>query len=104
VASTNLEDLLDDALFRRFDDVIRYRLPNKPELHDLIANRLAAFHLSEREIDELAGQAIGLSHAEICRACDEAAKMAVLDDRRAIAATDLQRSIQLRQERPRAPK
>jgi hypothetical protein len=27
VAATNLEDLLDEALFRRFDDVIRYQLP-----------------------------------------------------------------------------
>ncbi|MEX2287299.1 MAG: AAA family ATPase [Planctomycetaceae bacterium] len=104
VAATNLEDLLDDALFRRFDDVIRYRLPNQPELHDLIANRLATFQLSEAQIKELAGKAVGLSHAEICRACDESAKMAVLDDRRTIAATDLQRAIQLRQERQRATK
>lgn len=102
VAATNLEGLLDDALFRRFDDVIRYRLPNQPELHDLIANRLAAFQLSAAQIEELAALAVGLSHAELCRACDEAAKMAVLDDRRTIAPPDLQRSIQLRQERRRA--
>lgn len=104
VAATNLEDLLDDALFRRFDDVLRYRLPNEQELHDLIANRLAAFKLREVEMRNLARQAVGLSHAEMCRACDEAAKMAVLDDRRTIASADLQRSIQLRQERRRAPK
>ena len=104
VAATNLEDLLDAALFRRFDDVIRYRLPKQQELHDLIANRLAAFKLSGVERKELAVQAVGLSHAEMCRACDEAAKMAVLDDRRTIAAPDLQRSIQLRQERRRVPK
>lgn len=102
VAATNLEAILDDALFRRFDDVIRYRLPTQPELHDLIANRLAAFQLSAAQIEELAAQAVGLSHAELCRACDEAAKMAVLDDRRTIAPSDLQRSIQLRQERRRA--
>jgi SpoVK/Ycf46/Vps4 family AAA+-type ATPase len=102
VAATNLEGLLDDALFRRFDDVIRYRLPNQPELHDLIANRLAAFQLSAAQLEALAAQGVGLSHAELCRACDEAAKMAVLDDRRTIAPPDLQRSIQLRQERRRA--
>lgn len=102
VAATNLEAILDDALFRRFDDVIRYRLPNQDELRDLIANRLAAFQLSEPQIAALAAHAVGLSHAELCRACDEAAKMAVLDDRRTIAPADLQRSIQLRQERRRA--
>ena len=104
VAATNLEDLLDDALFRRFDDVLRYRLPNEQELHDLMANRLAAFKLSTVEMRGFARQAVGLSHAELCRACDEAAKMAVLDDRRTIASADLQRSIQLRQERRRTPK
>lgn len=51
---------------------------------------------------EVALQADGLSHAEICRACDEAAKMAVLDDRRSIPAPDLLRVIQVRQERRRA--
>jgi SpoVK/Ycf46/Vps4 family AAA+-type ATPase len=104
VAATNLEDLLDDALFRRFDDVIRYRLPSEQELYDLVGNRLAAFELSEVEMRELASQAVGLSHAEMSRACDEAAKMAVLDNRRMIAAADLQRSIRLRQERRRVPK
>jgi SpoVK/Ycf46/Vps4 family AAA+-type ATPase len=29
VAATNLEDLLDEALFRRFDDVIRYQERNR---------------------------------------------------------------------------
>jgi SpoVK/Ycf46/Vps4 family AAA+-type ATPase len=104
VAATNLEDLLDEALFRRFDDVLRYQLPNEHELQELIANRLAAFKLSEADRRDAAAQAVGLSHAEMCRACDEAAKIAVLEDRRSIAPKDLHRSIQLRQERRRSPK
>ncbi len=104
VAATNLEDMLDDALFRRFDDVIRYRLPSEDELRDLIANRLAAFKLGDCERKQIAVLAVGLSHAEICRACDEAAKLAVLSDRRTIEVADLQRAIQLRQDRKRTPK
>jgi SpoVK/Ycf46/Vps4 family AAA+-type ATPase len=104
VAATNLEDMLDDALFRRFDDVIRYRLPSEEELRDLIANRLAAFKLGDCERKQIAVLAVGLSHAEICRACDEAAKLAVLSDRRTIEVADLQRAIQLRQDRKRTPK
>lgn len=102
VAATNLEEILDGALFRRFDDVIRYRLPTEAELEDLIANRLAAFQIDSGELSQLASLAQGLSHAEICRACDEAAKVAVLDDRRKIARDDVQRAIRLRQERKRA--
>lgn len=104
VAATNLEEILDDALFRRFDDVIRYHLPTEAELRDLIANRLAAFHVDNDELSQMATLAQGLSHAEICRACDEAAKIAVLDDRRNIARKDVQRAIRLRQERKRTVK
>ncbi len=104
VAATNLEDLLDDALFRRFDDVIRYRLPSKEDLHDLIANRLAAFRVDRSEVEEMASMAEGLSHAEVCRACDEAAKIAVLDDRRRVDLADLQRAVRLKHERKRSMK
>jgi SpoVK/Ycf46/Vps4 family AAA+-type ATPase len=104
VAATNLEDLLDDALFRRFDDVIHYRMPSEAELHDLIANRLAAFELCEMEVAEMARLAGGLSHSEICRACNEAAKMAVLSDRRRIDALEFERAIRLRQEQQRLPR
>ena len=104
IAATNLEDLLDEALFRRFDDVIRYHLPSEKELQDLIANRLAAFRVDRVALDEIGSMADGLSHAEICRACDEAAKVAVLDDRRHIDIADLQRAVRLRQERKRSMK
>jgi SpoVK/Ycf46/Vps4 family AAA+-type ATPase len=104
VAATNLEDLLDEALFRRFDDVIRYQLPKEKELRDLIANRLAAFQVDRRAVEQAAEWGQGMSHAEVCRACDEAAKITVLDDRRGIDLADLQRTIQLRQERNRTTK
>ena len=104
VAATNLEDLLDEALFRRFDDVIRYQLPKEKELRDLIANRLAAFQVDCRAVEQAAEWGQGMSHAEVCRACDEAAKITVLDDRRGIDLADLQRTIQLRQERNRTTK
>ncbi len=52
----------------------------------------------------MARRAQGLSHAEICRACDEAAKMAVLEDRRRIDLADLERAVRLRQDRKRAVK
>jgi ATP-dependent 26S proteasome regulatory subunit len=73
--------------------VIRCRPPSESDLRGLIANRLAAFQLEETSRNELVMLAVGLSHADVCRACDEAAKMAVLGDRRKIAADDLRRAI-----------
>ncbi|WP_298867375.1 ATP-binding protein [uncultured Gimesia sp.] len=104
VAATNLEEMLDEALFRRFDDVIRYRLPEQSDLGDLIANRLASFKINKTQIKRMAVLASGLSHAEICRACDEAAKVAVLNDLSKIDPNDLEHAIEIRLERSQAKK
>lgn len=104
VAATNLEAILDDALFRRFDDYIRYELPKAPELVLLIENRLAAFSLDQRSIQKASSMAEGLSHAEVCRACDQAAKIAVLADRRKIGPNDLACAIATLSKRKQAVK
>ncbi len=36
VAATNHPDILDEALFRRFDDVVEYHVPSKAEVQALL--------------------------------------------------------------------
>lgn len=96
IAATNLDGILDEALFRRFDDIITYHLPSIEEIEQLIANRLAAFTINKQDRSNISKNAKGLSHAEICRACDEAAKEAVLDNRRTIRKAILIREIEAR--------
>lgn len=78
VAATNHPELLDPALFRRFDDVIEFKLPTTQEASEIIRNRLAQFGASNLNLPELSTAAAGLSQSEIARACDEAAKRSVL--------------------------
>lgn len=78
VAATNHPELLDRALHRRFDDIIKFDRPDADRISQLVENRLAAFHLSSLDLDSLARQAEGLSCAEVVLACDDAAKEAVL--------------------------
>jgi SpoVK/Ycf46/Vps4 family AAA+-type ATPase len=78
VAATNFVDMLDDALFRRFDEVITYDLPDDETVRLLIKNRLSIFDLGEIEWEGVCVVARGLSHAEVARACDDAARNAVL--------------------------
>ena len=89
VAATNFVGMLDGALFRRFDDVIQYTLPNAPMTNALIKNRLASFKLGGIEWKKVDAAARGLSHAEITRACDDAAKEAVLSDTREISTSSI---------------
>lgn len=96
VAATNLVGMLDEALFRRFDDVIRYTLPDAKMVRALVENRLARFELDSVEWRVPLTNARGLSHAEITRACDEAAKASVLADTKAISTSALHHALRRR--------
>jgi SpoVK/Ycf46/Vps4 family AAA+-type ATPase len=89
VAATNYRGLLDAALFRRFDDVVRYGEPAPAHVEALLRNRLNSFDLTHVVWGKVAGRAKGLSYAEIARAAGEAAKAAILSDRTAITTDDL---------------
>ena len=81
IAATNYEAMLDEALFRRFDDVIRYGRPDAEQATSLIRNRLRVFLGPRPAWKKIHPAADGLSHAEIARACDDAAKDCILNER-----------------------
>jgi SpoVK/Ycf46/Vps4 family AAA+-type ATPase len=89
IAATNHADLLDRALFRRFDDVIEYALPDEDIAVKIIESRLARFNTSALEWQRLSSDVAGLSQGELVRASDEAAKHAVLQGTDRIATEDL---------------
>ncbi|MBR1533871.1 MAG: ATP-binding protein [Ruminococcus sp.] len=78
IAATNNQKLLDQALFRRFDDVLHYVLPTASEISRLFEKQIVpydkSFHITSRVI-ELAD---GLSQAEIIHVCDDAIKNSIL--------------------------
>lgn len=89
VAATNYFAMLDEALFRRFDDVIRYERPDQEQIEELVRNRLAPLLGKRLAWKRIRETATGLSHAEIGRACDDAAKECILSDRRDIDSAGL---------------
>lgn len=92
VAATNHPDILDEALFRRFDDVVEYHVPSIEEIKDLLRMRLANYLKPDQAIAELAQEAVGLSHADIARAASDAVKDAVIQDRDSVPA-DVMKSL-----------
>ncbi len=102
ISASNLECALDAALFRRFDDVLRYGIPNRKMTRHLIASRLAAFDTSKLAWTPVLKIADGMSPADIVKACEDAAKDAVLQDRSRILSKDLQRAM-LHRHRPFMP-
>jgi SpoVK/Ycf46/Vps4 family AAA+-type ATPase len=95
IGATNNHALLDRALFRRFDDVLHYELPDEAARQRLIENVLGSFkgRLGWKSI--LAGSK-GLSHAEIDHACRDAIKDSILTDQPKVETVSLARTFQER--------
>ncbi len=104
VAATNHVDILDEALFRRFDDLVEYNVPSADEVRALLRMRLGSFLKSPKAIASLSTEAAGLSHAEITRAVGDAVKEAVMHDEDSVSAETVNQLLQQRQAvRRRAP-
>ncbi|MDQ3341052.1 MAG: AAA family ATPase [Myxococcota bacterium] len=93
LGATNHPALLDRALFRRFDGAILYELPTPAIVERLLRGRLALLDTSVVDWSQVVASAHGLSHGELVRACEHAAKNALLDHRTQIASSDLTEAI-----------
>jgi len=89
VAATNHPKLLDRALFRRFDAVIEYGLPARDIAEAVMRARLAPLDASGVKWPAVMDATEHLSHADLARACEHAAKKAILEHRTRVETTDL---------------
>jgi len=96
VAATNHPEMLDRALFRRFDDVIEYTLPDPELAKEILRRKLAPFETADLDWSRLLSEVNGLSQAELARASEEAAKQAVLGGSTLISADALFMALQER--------
>lgn len=78
VAATNNRQMLDQALFRRFDDVLHYELPTVNEVQRLVANRTGAYDPKFSIGEGTAAELSQLCQADITRLCEDAVKESLL--------------------------
>jgi SpoVK/Ycf46/Vps4 family AAA+-type ATPase len=88
IGATNHVALLDRALFRRFDSVVEYPLPSSAIAVQVMKARLSLLDASAIDWDK-AVAAAGLSHADIARACEQAAKNAILEGSTTVRTSEL---------------
>lgn len=93
VAATNVVEMLDAALFRRFDDVIEYDKPRGALIDELVRNRLAAFVIDDWNSLKLRKAASKLTHAQIVRGCEDAAKNTILAGKQRLPMAEIIESI-----------
>lgn len=93
VAATNHPALLDAALFRRFDSVIAYALPDSAQALAVLRRRLGGVNTSAVSWDEVDEHVTGLSQAELVRAAEAAAKRAILNGTTSVSTAVLVTSL-----------
>ena len=79
IGATNHPDILDNALFRRFDDLLHYELPDEVHIASVLKSRLSRMAVKNTSWKRLATKALGLSYAELTRAADEVLKTALIE-------------------------
>lgn len=98
IAATNHPELLDPALFRRFDDVLHYQIPDQVQATHLLRSRLGKLTSAEADWTRLAETAHGLSHAEITRASEEVLKDRLIRERAQVTPEDVRTVLEERSE------
>jgi len=79
VAATNLTKVLDEAVWRRFDDVIEVPKPTKREIEGILRQTLASVEIGTLNWQATVQSLDNFSAAQIVRVGQNAAKRAVLD-------------------------
>lgn len=94
IATTNLEGSLDDALFRRFDDIIEMSKPSISNIESVLKMSFSALELSPKiNVKNLAKRMKNLSYAIIVKVALDAAKNAVVETRSTITQKDIDLSL-----------
>ncbi len=78
VATTNISDQLDSALFRRFDDAFLIPPPEREEIERLLRMTLSTMPTKRLRLEAFSRQLLGTSAADVVRVAQDAAKIAVL--------------------------
>jgi SpoVK/Ycf46/Vps4 family AAA+-type ATPase len=98
IAATNHQYLLDTAIWRRFDDILYFDMPDNPRRQLLFNKYLKVFKISKDiDIQNLADSTNDFSPADIAQTCEEALRRAILNNIKEIKSEDINWSIKQQQ-------
>ncbi|MFE4649456.1 AAA family ATPase [Streptomyces sp. NPDC056707] len=100
VATTNHGDLLDDALWRRFDEVLTYKNPTQEQISALLKIKIRRVK-SKVNREQAARSLSGMSHAQIEMVCQDAMRKLIISRGEYLHTADLVASAQARRRRLR---
>lgn len=100
LAATNHQQLLDSALWRRFDDVLEFGLPSVHQNRQLLRRGLAGARRAPIDVEAAASRLKGRPHAAAEKVAWDSIRYAVLAGRRSVSAKDFERALEDALHRP----
>ncbi len=89
ITATNHENLLDSALWRRFDEVVYFPMPSQKEIAELLKLRLRNVRIRDFIPEHLAANFANLSYSDITHICVDSIKKMILDHRTQLTKQDV---------------
>ena len=100
IAATNHEQLLDPAIWRRFDDVLHFDLPDAERRKLIFEKYLHNYPgWNALNLDDFVNITNGFSPADIARACEEALRLSIVKNESNITAEQIYFAIERQQQR-----
>lgn len=94
IATTNIENAIDQALFRRFDDIIEMPKPSKDEILRLTKMTVSAINkIKDIDWDSIVEKLFGSSSAIIVKVANDAAKLAVISNEKVLSQSHFEKSL-----------
>ncbi|MDM8540589.1 ATP-binding protein [Desulfococcaceae bacterium HSG9] len=90
-AATNHQNILDPAIWRRFDDVVYYNLPDEKIRQQIFENYLKSMkRKNDIDLVKFSKLSKGLSPADIKMITEEAMKIAIINSKNSISMNDVE--------------
>lgn len=100
IAATNHQGLLDPALWRRFDEIVFFGMPDEAMIRELIVGNLRQIGVAPTvRVEQVAASLVGMSHADVEHACIDAIKTTILENRNAVDAETLALAVNRQRQR-----
>lgn len=94
IGATNHPQLLDEAAWRRFDEVVEFSLPNE-EMRKNILLKVTSSIPSTLDYQQLASQTDGFSGSDLRMMVKEAILSSLMDNRKTIGREDIEKGIHM---------
>ncbi|MCY7810518.1 ATP-binding protein [Bacillus spizizenii] len=99
IAATNHQNLLDQAVWRRFDEVIMFDKPNEDQIKKLLYKNLKRYPCSEINFGELSKDLVGYAHADIERIILNTIRTSIIENEACIDNDNIKKQVNIYKER-----